>query len=250
MKYVPEGTIIFFRNYIMSFTFFFAAIKHEYKEDIIKSLDKYITDDTSYLISMETTNGAHSDTNGEHFHFAVSGFEEKYDSFRKWILVKQFGLRGQATAGKPRQYGKIKANAIRDETKFLAYMCKDYSLDNNNIIYKNLLKDNLLEYIEKSYKKTEKLTSEQMITWYLDDVLEDGELYVKQYQNERRWIDSEHPVIDHVPIVKYIIQYYIDDKEKVISKSKVDYYVKMYIQRSPRYCKDAKIRYFLDYLRI
>lgn len=151
----------------MVYKFFYACIKHERKDEVIKSLDKYINDDTRYLISMEIANGTHLDTNGEHFHFAISDFEDKYDSYRKTVLVKQFDLRGQARGGKSKQYGTIKPNDVRSETKFLAYMCKDYDISSNqNIIHKNIDKENLLKYIDLGYPKE---SLDDKIMRYIDD---------------------------------------------------------------------------------
>ena len=85
---------------------------------------------------------------------------------------------------------------------------------------------------------------------YLDEHLDDNELFVKNYQNERRWIDENHPVINHIPLAMKVIEFYMTECDKIISKSKVDYYIRMYIQKSSRFPKDAKIHYFMDNLRI
>lgn len=230
----------------MNYKFFFAAIKHEFRDQVINSLDKYIQDDTSYLISMETAiDGKHVETNGEHFHFAISNFEHKYDSYRKTILVRQFGLRGQVKDGKPRQYGAVSAVKLRDETKLLTYMCKDYDLSNNiNIIHKNILKEDLDKFISNSYKKQEKEELDNKVINYVDTNLGENEVIVKD-RYDCRYIDDDTPFPDKMPISKCILEYFILKSNKVISKSKLDYYIRMYIQFSERFSLQSKILYFM-----
>ena len=231
----PERKVIISLDIIMSsFTFFMAHIKHKYIREIIKSLEKYIDDDTSYLISMETSATGLVETNGEHLHFAVSNFENKYDSFRKTVFVNEYKLRGQAKHGLPRQYGKIKKDAIRSETNFLTYMCKDYYKDNKNLFCKNLLKEDLVKYIEESYQKMEKVDLETQIMQYIDENLKD---------------DGDPDRLE-LYVMSRIIEFYILKLDKIVSRNKVEYFLRCYIQRCNRYNLEQKTSILMRILRI
>jgi hypothetical protein len=125
---------------------FFAAIKHEHNEEVLDILQKY--DIGRYIVSREKVEGAHADTDGEHFHFMVEMYRTDYNRLAKRLFIDRFKLRGRACVGHPRQYGKVKN--IENVELMQAYTVKDGNVSTN-------LTDEELEVLkEKSYKKENK----------------------------------------------------------------------------------------------
>jgi len=205
--------------------FFMAAIKHEEKDNIIKYLEEYIDEDASYLVSMETADDSHIETEGQHFHFAVCMSEKTYDKFRKTILVNRYKLRGQAKKGLPRQYGCIRN--VRDETKFLTYMTKE---KNENLIFRNIDLDQIQQYIEDSYKKEKK-------TDYVDTLMEHLEMCKHLFHNDpdQKYLGgTQIPEIDTLKLEELVLKLYMDNHDKVLTIHKLRYYVNYYLQKKER----------------
>jgi len=118
---------------------FMAHIDHEHIDYVEETLKNY--DIGLYLIGMEKTDY-------EHLHFIVEMEEKDYHKFSKRVFKDKFNLRGRATQGAPRQYGKIKK--IEDIEKAKAYTVKDGN------VRTNMKQEELQKYLDKSFKKVEK----------------------------------------------------------------------------------------------
>lgn len=131
---------------------FFGAIMHSNEYEIYRIWREYETSIGQYVISKEIAeNGAHSETNGEHFHFCAQMTNDTYHRISKRLFKDTFKLRGQARDGLPKQYGKV--TVIRDPARMIAYCLKDGD-------YKtNIPTDELEQYKKISFKKVQ--TTEQ-----------------------------------------------------------------------------------------
>jgi len=143
---------------------FMAHIDHEHIDYVEETLNNY--DVGQYLIGLE---GNNSPVQGcyEHMHFLVEMDEKDYHKFSKRVFKDKFNLRGRATKGAPRQYGKIKH--IDDVENAKTYTVKDGN------VRTNMKQEELQKYIEKSYEKVEKQE-------FLDEIVE---------ELEKRYIESQ-----------------------------------------------------------
>ncbi|AXQ65696.1 MAG: putative replicase [Cressdnaviricota sp.] len=96
---------------------FMAHIPHSEVETIEQELQEY-----KYIIGLETSEY-------EHYHFYVKMTEKQYYNFAMRIFRNKYQLRGRATKGCPRQYGKEKN--IKDHEKMARYTCKDKNVRSN-----------------------------------------------------------------------------------------------------------------------
>jgi len=193
------------------------ALKHEHLEDLTKYLESYLDISAGYVIAMETAKaGVHVDTEGQHFHVCADMDQKQYDSFRKTILVKKYQLRGQAKKDLPRQYGCIRD--VRSESKFLSYTVKD-----KNIIFKNIDIKIIQNAIENSYKKEDKkdLTDELM-------------KYLIKCRNQFIITFSENEGSDINPykIEELVLYYFMENTDKVLCLSRLQYYTNLYLQQN------------------
>lgn len=140
------------------YLFWFVAIQHTAVEQYIIDLEKYIDPSGAYLISKETAKGVHKETGGQHIHVAAEMDITTYNKFHDNIHKKKLKLLCKAKDGIGKQVGRTKD--VRDQTKFLAYTCKD-----QNIIYKNIDLKTIQLYISESYPKTE-TWEEQIINYF------------------------------------------------------------------------------------
>lgn len=105
-----------------------------------------------YLIGAET-----SKAGVEHYHFLVEMTAEDYHLFAERIFRKKYKLRGRATKGQARQYGKLKE--IRDIEKLKAYTLKEGNTRTN------MDESDLTNAREISFSKNEKIDKrERMIS--------------------------------------------------------------------------------------
>lgn len=204
----------------MTYVFFFVAVRHSQKEQVIEDLEQYIDPSSSYIIALEISKHSHQDISGEHFHFAIKDMTDKqYDAYRKTILVKKYQLRGQAKDGLSRQYGRTKK--VRDETKFLAYTVKD-----NNYICKNIFLHNIQEYIDASYPRNDKFDFTKDLFVHLQKM---PNLYIKTYTG------TAHSTIDFYPLEKEVLDFHMKHpynikSNKILLLNKLRYYVLSYLQ--------------------
>jgi hypothetical protein len=205
-------------------SYFYAAIKHDKIDEVINILEKYINESTRYIITCETAKYSHIETEGQHMHFAVEDFDKKYDNFRNNVLKKKFGLRGKVNDGKPKQYGKTDKNKIRDEDKYLCYMCKEANIE--NIYYKNYDLKTIQDYIARSYPKEEsKSAYQEALISYLDD---NKHTFTRDTGTdiEYRYIPSIHTDA----LEEMILKHYIQEVDKVLTINQLRYYVNKYLQ--------------------
>jgi len=163
---------------------FMAAIAHDQSANFVNYLEKYIDPMSPYVIGLETAKDSHQDTSGQHFHICCNMTDKQYDSFRNTILVNHYKLRGQARDGRPRQYGSVRN--VRDKTKMLQYTVKD-----QNIIYKNFSLEHIQELIDSSYHRPSKRDIRKEILKYLHDrhhISQHDELCPWQYTQIERSI--------------------------------------------------------------
>lgn len=201
--------------------FFFAQIAHDNVPTVQELLDTYIQDDASYIIAKEISKTSHKETNGEHLHFAVDMTKKEYDAFRNTVLVKKYGLRGKAQKDLPKQYGTVKN--VRDETKMLSYTVKD-----QNIIYKNIDLKTIQEYIEKSYKKKEKTTYQEELMAYLK-TFPTGYFFQTEQTFYTGSVEHE-PRIDFRKIQAEILQHWVLNASKPLSRCQLQFYTNLYLQ--------------------
>jgi hypothetical protein len=102
---------------IIKWQVFMAHINHSEKTYLMEQLTPY-----KYLFGMEYEGY-------EHIHFLVEMSDKDYHSFSKRVFKDKYKLRGRATKGAPRQYGKEKK--IRDIQKVARYTCKDKNVHTN-----------------------------------------------------------------------------------------------------------------------
>lgn len=103
-----------------------------------------------YLLVGETKEGAHTETNGEHFHIWCQMSDKDYHKFSK-VIKDKYKLTGRATVGKSRMYGKI--SKIKSLEKLKIYMMKDQT--DNEMVRTNMKQEEIETLRSKSYKKPE-----------------------------------------------------------------------------------------------
>jgi len=146
----------------MSWIACMAHIEHSNKEYINGYIDNRFTD---YIIAYET-----SEVVGEHIHFVLwAENKNDYHNLCQNVFKKKFTLRGKATKGKCRQYGKVKK--IETINKMMAYTVKD-----KNVVYKlgeHLTPEDIKLAFDSSFKKEEKLDKyNNLMKSYIDNVKE------------------------------------------------------------------------------
>ena len=92
---------------------FMAHIPHADADEIRQDLARY---ETKYIMGLEVSSY-------EHIHFLALMTNKEYSAFSMKNFIKTRKLRGRATKGLPRQYGKEKE--IRDIEKYTKYCLKD-----------------------------------------------------------------------------------------------------------------------------
>lgn len=207
--------------------FFFCALAHSEIDNFINFLTKYIDVSGRYLIGMETSKDTHPQTQGQHLHVCADLSQKQYDSFRKTILVKHYGLQGQARDGNPRQYGVVKK--VRDETKMLQYSVKD-----QNIRYLGITPEEIKSLIENSYKKT--------------PIKDHLEIMMKQIQEKNPIKMSENNKIeaDITQIEIMILTYYMDnDLKKVLNKASLKSLTTRYLMYYAKKQYKEQIYYYI-----
>lgn len=105
---------------------FFAAIRHEHKDEVFDLMDEYKIG--GYIIGYETTPNAHQETEGQHMHFVVQISNHDYHNFSE-RLKRKYNLRAKALKDKPRQYGAL--TKIEKLEKLKAYTLKDGDYKSN-----------------------------------------------------------------------------------------------------------------------
>ena len=153
----------------------------DYLEELLK---KYIGEQP-YLICGEIAEGSHKETDGEHCHIWANTTDTIYHKYTKVIKTK-YKLRGRATAGKPRQYGKL--NNIKSLEQLKIYMLKDQD-EKNSMVRTNMEPKNIETLKAKSFKKCENQEKWDNLLTIAHDLIkekinENGQEIYDQYQTE------------------------------------------------------------------
>lgn len=98
---------------VREWTAFMAHINHTDAEELRQDLERL---ETKYIMGLEVSSY-------EHIHFLAKMTTKEYAAFSKKNFIDKRKLRGRATKGLPRQYGKEKE--IRDLEKYAKYCLKD-----------------------------------------------------------------------------------------------------------------------------
>jgi hypothetical protein len=137
-----------------NYQFFMCHINHEHFDYLEQTLLEYEIGE--YVIGAEIT----PNTGIHHFHFLVEMSKYDYAKFSKRVFIQKFQLRGRATKGAPRQYGKVKD--IQSLDKAAAYSIKDGN------IRTNMSQTRIDKLAELAYeKKTDDITAK--LIEYVDD---------------------------------------------------------------------------------
>ena len=183
-----------------------------------------------------------------HYHYLVWFTENNYNAFIKKVREK-YNLRGKATAGKRKQYGRIKN--IKSLEKLQSYMMKDQPLidlldsdtdcqvnqesnDDNIITYftLNMSKSDLKKYQDASFKK-----DNQTATCYkcIDYVIKNLDM-IEEYQSITVTKDIGSSTITYSDSIDYekqvkliMIQYHIE-KDLRINRTTINNYYIEYIR--------------------
>lgn len=135
---------------------FMAHIHLDHFEYLEETLNEYEVGE--YIIAHEIT----PRTGIQHFHFLVEMSKQDYARFSKRVFIDKFKLRGRATKGAPRQYGKI--NDIKDLDRAAAYTIKDGNIKTN------MTQDRISALNELAYEKKADDTVEKIISFVDENI--------------------------------------------------------------------------------
>lgn len=182
------------KNKYIGFMAHLSISEFDYLEEIIQEYDCGY-----YLIGYEAEPY-------NHFHFVCQMSLPSYHNFTKRVFITKYKLRGKASAGKARQYGKIKN--IDDIEKLKSYTIKDGNYRSN------MSEADVKSIFEKSHKKESiKLLKEKVYDY----------------------IESNKGFTNYL-IVKYCIENEVD-----ISPSKLKMLRNYWLQRTDKITLDEKI---------
>lgn len=136
-----------------------AHIPHSEREYIKKYISNRYTE---HIIAYE-----HSEKVGEHIHFLLwSEDKDDYSRLVNNVFKRRYKLRGRATKGACRQYGKVKE--IENIRKMMAYTVKDKNVD--IMTGPHLSKETIAQAFEQSFQKNDNLGKlDKIMRKYIDD---------------------------------------------------------------------------------
>ncbi len=197
-----------------------AHIKHDQIEYIKEYIDKRFDE---YIISMETAIKV-----GEHMHFLLKTSDlSSYHKFAQNVFKQKYKLRGKATKGQCRQYGKVKEiDSIR---KMMAYTVKD-----GNCIIKVNDKKQVERAIMESFQKVDNLGK-------LDKIMKDyiDENKTEEYKEKHGVYEPNGFALNRYEFIKHYTYSYFTIFEKVPSKN-------MIINAVIRYFGKTEIGWYLS----
>lgn len=212
-------------NEILTYKAFMAAISHKNYQEVKDILFQY--DIGKYIISKEISKTAHTETNGEHIHFMVEITDKDYHRFSKRLFIDRFNLRGRASKGKPRQYGKVKQ--IDSIEKMKTYTLKEGDYESN------LSEEEVKLLFEKSYRKKDEVDEQEELFRYLGkiklkeiDTL-NGSIHYGEWKHVPEWEHNQY--INYCRLCKGVIKFYIETNKsrRGLTKSSVEGIVRKYI---------------------
>ena len=202
---------------------FFAAIKHEHFDSVYAKFTKYCTGE--FIIAKEKAGSAHSETDGEHFHFCCDMSNKNYFNFAKSCFKDDHKLNGKAHDGIPRQYGKV--SEIKNLEKMQAYTLKDGCYVSNMDVEK------IKELYSKSTPKKEKINIYDKCMNNMKTVPPPG--YLRD-----NW--------SYISDLKYeVLRTHIkEDVRKDVSKLIMERYIRMFLMYHSDFSEEEKIRLMMQ----
>ncbi len=188
---------------------FFGCIKHDQIDEVYTILNKY--DIGKFIISLETAPDTHKMSNGEHMHFYVEMFPKDYLRFAKRVFIDKYKLKGKASGGVGRQYGKVKN--IENLERMQAYTIKDGN------IRTNMTEKEIDALKEISFEKKGEHDHFNKLMKFITDSMTNHEYALL--------VDE---IGDVSSIQKYIILFHIKEQSnRDVSRSTLDRCVRMWI---------------------
>ena len=211
-----------------------AHIPHSEREYITKYISNRYTE---YIIAYE-----HSEKVGEHLHFLLwSEDKDDYSRLVNNVFKRRYKLRGRATKGKCRQYGKVKE--IESIRKMMAYTVKDKNVD--ILTGPHLSKETIAQAFEESYQKNDNLGKlDKIMREYIDENKEDS-TYTGNTLGFNKKINP-YPTnftLDRYRFVKKYTQTYFEIFEKVPTRN-------MIINAVVKYDTRGGIKWYLDTVKV
>lgn len=198
-----------------------AHIKHDQIEYLKGYIDNRFDE---YIIAMET-----SPKVGEHVHFLLKTDDPSlYHKLAQNVFKQKYKLRGRATKGKCRQYGKVKE--IEHINKMMSYTVKD-----GNCIIKVNDKKQVEKAIEESFQKVDNLGKlDKIMKEYIDGNKE------KAYKEAKDgFFEPDGYSLDRYKFIEHYTYSYFTIFEKVPSKN-------MIINAVIKYFGKTEIRWYLS----
>lgn len=147
-----------------------------------------------------------------HYHIAFEGTDKMYNAFAK-RLIEKYELRGKATKGKSRQYGRLKK--IEDIEKLLVYSCKDGNVRGN------FTQEEIEKFVEKSFKKDDRR-----------DWIREVRQYVESQKIRTRYTNSEGKKYYQIRVLRMKIMEYYRKKEITFNQNNIKSCINNIIQHS------------------
>ncbi len=197
-----------------------AHIKHDQIEYITGYIDNRFDE---YIIAMET-----SPKVGEHMHFLLLTDDPSlYHKFAQNVFKQKYKLRGKATKGLCRQYGKVKE--IENINRMMMYTVKD-----QNCIIKVTDMKQVEKALEESFQKVDNLGKlDKIMKEYIDENKQE------EYKEKNGSYEPNGFVINRFKLIEHYTYSYFTIFEKVPSKN-------MIINAVIRYFGKSQVSWYLS----
>jgi len=197
------------------------ALPQTYDDTLWSHLCKYSTETTPIIMSKEISKRSHQDISGHHFHIYVGWEDKTWEAFKKTILIKTYQLRGQAKDGLPRQYGRV--TKIKDDVKMIAYTikCNNYKKTNIDQSYLDEI------YKNESFEKEDKKDYQETLMTHLLAV---RETFMNLNNDPNRYDSLCDSPINVYYLAEEILMHHMENKDKPICRTKLEYYIEYYLQ--------------------
>jgi hypothetical protein len=193
---------------------FYLAIPHTYNEQLWQQLQQYTQPDQKLILAKEISKKAHQDISGEHFHVLAEWQTNTYEAFKKSIIEKLYKLCGKAEKGGHRKYGIVRQ--VRDEDKMLSYTIKG-----NDYKFQNYTQEEITYAYEQSYEKEDPKAYQDLL---MEHLLSRRNYFIKLFS------ENQGNSINITLIEEEVLRHHMENKDKPICKSKLEYYTNYYLQ--------------------
>lgn len=201
---------------------FFLAIGHIEVDTLWTYLCNYTPDPKLLILAAEISHVSHADTSGQHFHVVADWEDKTWETFKKTILIKKYNLRGQAKDGLPRQYGRV--TKIKDKDKMIAYTIKG-----GQFRYKNVDDKYIEQCLEMSFEKEEDKKEAYQETLMVH-LLAVRETFMNLNNDPNRYDSLCDNPINVYYLAEEILMHHMENKDKPICRTKLEYYIEYYLQ--------------------